>query len=80
LDNSANRCFGIAGDLSNFGNPAKAGSASPETVASSQGWFGINIYGNSSGPSRERGLRGRPPASLAADMHGDTGTAAAAKP
>jgi hypothetical protein len=51
----------------NFGNPAQAG-------------FGITIYGNTSGPSRVRGLRGRPPASLAADVHGDTGTAAAAKP
>ena len=58
------RCFGIAG---NFGKSAKAG-------------FGIYIYGNSSGPFRMRGLRGRPSASLAADLHGETGTVAAAKP
>ena len=40
-------------------------------------WFSYTVI---SGPSRLRGLRGRPPCVLAADTHGDTGTVAAAKP
>ena len=76
IGNSGLRCFGIAGNFIGFGNfdlgqlwyPAKAGSASISSTATLPAYPACAGYGAGHY------------ASLAADMHGDTATAAAAKP